>query len=124
MLEHKPASSELRAAVAGWLESGEWRGVPLDLSGVSQFQRAVLRGASAIPRGELRTYSELAAEIGKPKAVRAVGNALARNPLPLFIPCHRVVRSSGALGGYAFGLPLKMRLLQYEGALPTRGRAG
>jgi len=71
------------------------------LAKLTSFQRAVLLACVKIPRGETRTYSQLARAIGKPKSARAVGNALAANPLAPFIPCHRVVRSDGKLGGYS-----------------------
>jgi O-6-methylguanine DNA methyltransferase len=74
-----------------------------DLRGVTEFERAVLLKALEIPRGELRTYGWIAAQIGHPTAVRAVGSALRKNPVPLLIPCHRVVRSDGQVGEYALG---------------------
>ncbi len=82
-----------------------------------QFDRAVLLKAVEIPRGEVRPYGWIAREIGRPKAVRAVGTALAHNPVPLLIPCHRVVRSDGQLGQYSMGGPrVKRALLSFEGA--------
>ena len=74
-----------------------------DLRSVTEFERAVLLKALEIPRGELRTYGWIAAQIGHPRAVRAVGTALRKNPVPLLIPCHRVVRSDGTIGEYALG---------------------
>src|SRR5437879_11515913 len=74
-----------------------------DLRSVTEFERAVLLKALEIPRGEIRTYGWIAAEIGHPRAVRAVGSALRKNPVPVLIPCHRVVRSDGAIGDYALG---------------------
>jgi len=88
--------------------------VPLDLR-VTPFYRLVLEEVARIPYGETRTYAEIAAAVGKPTSVRAVGGANARNPLPLVIPCHRVVASNG-LGGYGGGLDMKRRLLTMEGA--------
>jgi len=87
---------------------------PLDLRGWTPFQRRVWEAARRIPYGETRTYSGLAQEIGAPKAYRAVGSALAANPVPIIIPCHRVLRNDGALGGFGGGLPLKQRLLDME----------
>jgi methylated-DNA-[protein]-cysteine S-methyltransferase len=87
---------------------------PVDLDNHSTFERATLQYARQIPRGSVVTYSELAAKLGNPRAARAVGNALHRNPVPLFVPCHRVVGVSG-LGGYAWGLEIKQKLLQLEG---------
>ena len=77
--------------------------VPIDLSGTPDFQRRVLEAAKRIPFGEARPYAWIAERIGHPHAVRAVGTALGRNPVPLIVPCHRVWRSDGGLGGYLFG---------------------
>lgn len=89
--------------------------VPLDLHGVTAFRARVLRELARVPYGETTTYAELARAVGNPKAVRAVGSACATNPLPLFIPCHRVLRSDGALGGYRGGVEAKRYLLNMEG---------
>jgi O-6-methylguanine DNA methyltransferase len=78
------------------------------------FQQAVWRALTHIPFGETRSYQQLADAIGQPQAVRAVANAIARNPISWFIPCHRVIRSNGQLGGYAWGQPLKQTLLDWE----------
>jgi methylated-DNA-[protein]-cysteine S-methyltransferase len=86
----------------------------LDLSGATSFYRAVWDAATSIPYGETRTYAWVAQQIGKPRALRAVGGALARNPFPIIVPCHRVVASSGNLGGFSGGLELKKRLLEME----------
>ena len=90
--------------------------------GLSAFTRRVLKGATLIPRGKTLTYKELAEKIGSPKAVRAVASALGRNPLPILIPCHRVVAGNG-IGGFAFGIELKKLLLEFESknlfSLPT-----
>lgn len=82
----------------------------------TEFQRAVWKELKKIPRGQTRTYGEIAAAIGRPKAVRAVGSACGANPLPVFIPCHRVTAKNG-LGGFGSGLPWKILLLTMEGAL-------
>lgn len=97
--------------------SGEGIGEPLvDIDArVSPFEREVLRMALSIPRGEVRTYAWLAQQLGRPKSARAVGNALARNPVPLLFPCHRVVPSAGGVGSYAFGSATKRELLRSEG---------
>ena len=96
--------------------AAEGSDLPLDLRRASPFQRAVWAATATIPRGEVRPYAWVAAQIGRPRAVRAVGSALAANPLPLVIPCHRVVRSDGSLGEYGLvGPTLKRRLLEWEG---------
>jgi O-6-methylguanine DNA methyltransferase len=93
--------------------------VDVDLRGRTEFERAVLLKALQIPRGEVRPYGWIASEIGHPAAVRAVGTALGHNPVPLLIPCHRVVRSDGHIGQYSLGGPENKRaLLQWEGADP------
>ena len=90
--------------------------IPLDLRGHTPFEVAVWMKALEIPRGEVRPYGWVAAEIGKPRAVRAVGTALAHNPVPLVVPCHRVVRSDGTIGQYSMGGPdAKRRVLGAEG---------
>ncbi len=86
------------------------------------FQREVWSALRAIPYGATRTYGEIASSIGKPGAMRAVGAASGANPLPLVIPCHRVVAAGGKLGGFGGGLPLKRRLLAMEGASPSDDR--
>ncbi|HYK96176.1 MAG TPA: methylated-DNA--[protein]-cysteine S-methyltransferase [Candidatus Dormibacteraeota bacterium] len=94
--------------------------IPLDLRGHTPFEVAVWTKALEIPRGEVRPYGWIAAEIGRPRAVRAVGTALAHNPVPLVVPCHRVVRSDGMIGQYSMGGPdAKRRVLASEG-LDTR----
>ena len=91
--------------------------LPLDMSLMTDFQRRVLRAALKIPRGQYRTYHEIAQAIGKPKAARAVGQALGHNPVPIVIPCHRVLGSDGSLHGYSGGGGLKTKawLLKLEG---------
>lgn len=89
----------------------------VDWEGITPFRRAVLEHTMAIPMGETRTYADLAALAGNPRAARAVGRVMATNPLPFVIPCHRVVGSNGTLHGYGGGLELKERLLKVEGAL-------
>ncbi|HEY9084375.1 MAG TPA: MGMT family protein [Candidatus Tyrphobacter sp.] len=87
----------------------------LDISDLTPFEQAALRAAATIPPGEVRSYGWVATQIGRPKAARAVGRVMARNPLPLFFPCHRVVDSSGGLHDYFYGLEMKERLLRMEG---------
>jgi methylated-DNA-[protein]-cysteine S-methyltransferase len=89
----------------------------VDLAGVAPFQRLVLAELARVPYGETATYGGLAAKIGKPRAARAVGGALNRNPIPIVLPCHRVVGASGKLVGYAGGLKRKEALLTLEEAL-------
>ena len=87
----------------------------LDFGTVKGFARRVLRKGGEIPRGRVMTYGSLAASLGVPGGARAVGNVMAGNPFPLMIPCHRVVRSDGTLGGFGGGLPMKRALLEMEG---------
>ena len=89
----------------------------LDLQLVTPFSRRVLGGTVAIPYGSYETYSEVAAGIGSPRAARAVGNAVAANPIPVVIPCHRVLRAGGAIGKYGGGVERKRFLLELEGAI-------
>lgn len=102
------------AGVAGALRTGRGTGLQYDLRGVGAFDRAVLAKTLEIPPGEVRPYAWIAREIGHPAAVRAAGSALGRNPVPILIPCHRVVRSDGATGNYGFGPQLKVDLLRAE----------
>ena len=105
------------------------REVPVDLGQLPEFERQVLLKVLEIPRGEVRPYAWVAAEVGRPLAVRAVGNAVARNPIPFVIPCHRVVRSDGRIGQYGAGGPqAKRAVLESEGMdtdemerLPAKG---
>jgi len=90
--------------------------LPLNAGGTI-FQNEVWSALTDIPFGELRSYSDIACAIGRPNAVRAVGAANGRNPLPIIVPCHRVIGSNGSLTGFAGGIPLKTKLLQLEGML-------
>jgi methylated-DNA-[protein]-cysteine S-methyltransferase len=94
----------------------DFRDVPLNLDPFTDFQRRVLACCRRIPYGKTLTYAQLAARAGSPRAARAVGQCMAANPIPLVIPCHRVVAANGGLGGYsaAGGLGLKRRLLELE----------
>jgi len=87
--------------------------IPVDVRGTA-FQEAVWKALSDIPPGETRSYAQIAASIGKPAAVRAVGSACGANPVAVLIPCHRALRTDGTLGGYAYGLPIKVELLKRE----------
>ncbi len=89
----------------------------LDWQLTQGFRRKVLRQTAKIPFGQTRSYMEMAKRAGSPRAVRAAGSALGANPIPIVVPCHRVLRTGGALGGYGGGLELKQSLLELEGAL-------
>jgi AraC family transcriptional regulator, regulatory protein of adaptative response / methylated-DNA-[protein]-cysteine methyltransferase len=106
----KPFRDEILSFLAGDQSLAD---VPLDVRG-TVFQRKVWEQLRRIPAGETRTYQEIARAIGAPAAVRAVGSACGANPVALFVPCHRAVRTDGGLGGYAWGLPTKKRLLELE----------
>ena len=107
------AQNELGAYFAGQRQTFE---LPLDLSGGTDFQQTVWRALLQIPFGATLSYGALSASIGKPAAVRAVAGAVARNPLSIIVPCHRVLGVGASLTGYAGGLPRKTALLQLEGA--------
>ena len=92
----------------------------LDLRGGTAFQQAVWQALRAIPPGQTRSYGEISRRIGKPRAVRAVGAAVGRNPVSIVVPCHRVMGADGSLTGYAGGLDRKTALLALEGAGPGR----
>ena len=108
-----PVRRELDRYFAGKLQDFE---VPLDWALVGDFARKVLRRTARIPYGSVASYGEVALEVGTPRGARAVGNALGSNPIPVVVPCHRVVRTGGAIGGYGGGLPRKRWLLALEGA--------
>lgn len=102
------------------LETGTPGKLPVDFRSVSEFQRSVLEQTARIPRGQVRPYAWLAGRVGRPGATRAVGSTMARNPVPLIVPCHRVVRADGTIGAYSLGGPHnKLALLEAEGADPT-----
>ena len=107
------AVRQLRAYFAGQLRHFD---LPLDLRG-TDFQLRVWGELERIPYGETRSYLQIAEAIGAPRAVRAVGAANGANPIPIVVPCHRVIGASGKLVGYGGGLPLKKRLLELEGAM-------
>lgn len=90
---------------------------PLDLSRGTSFQRMVWRTLQRVPYGKLRSYRWIAARVGGSRYARAVGNAVGANPVPIVIPCHRIVSHDGALGGFSGGLPVKRKLLTLEGTL-------
>ena len=103
----------LAEVVAAVEAPGDFAHIPLDVKGTA-FQEAVWRELRRIPKGETRTYAQLAAAVGKPKAVRAAGSANGANHVSVLIPCHRVIRTGGGLGGYAWGLDIKRKLLEKE----------
>ena len=116
--------AELTAAALRQVLDAEFAGKPaplppLDLSVGTKFRRRVWEELRRIPRGQSRTYGELADEIGKRRAARAVGGACGANPIPVLIPCHRVLAANGKLGGFSGGLDWKRRLLAIEGVLLT-----
>jgi methylated-DNA-[protein]-cysteine S-methyltransferase len=121
-----PAIDRLAERIKRFLSGAE---VTFDLSSVmlercTAFQQRVLLAEYAIPRGQVSTYGRIAAHLDVPRGARAVGNALAQNPFPVVIPCHRAIRSDGTLGGYRGGLEMKRRLLQMEGVqVSDSGRA-
>ena len=94
--------------------------LPLDWALVRGFAQGVLRATARVPFGSITTYRQVAEAAGSPRASRAAGNALGSNPIPIVVPCHRVLHSGGGLGGYAGGLDRKRYLLSLEGSLPVR----
>jgi O-6-methylguanine DNA methyltransferase len=98
--------------------------LPLDLSEGTAFQRRVWRALQTVPYGRLRSYQGLAGLVGGKRYARAVGNAVGANPLPIVIPCHRIVARDASLGGFSGGLPTKRKLLALEGSLSRLRRAG
>jgi methylated-DNA-[protein]-cysteine S-methyltransferase len=106
------AARQLQAYFAGQLREFQ---LPLDIEG-TDFQKRVWRQVAAIPYGETRSYLQIATAIGSPGSVRAVGTANGANPVPIVVPCHRVIGAKGNLVGYGGGLAMKKRLLELEGA--------
>ncbi len=114
----KPQGSGIVRMLEAYFENGTERfsGLEFKLGGMTPFQRKVLETIYKIPPGETMTYGEVAKAAGRPGAARAVGNVMAHNPIPLILPCHRVVATNG-LGGFTGGLDVKRKLLRLEGAL-------
>lgn len=108
-----PITKHLRAYLEGKRKDLD---IPFDVSWVTPFRRDVLLAVAAVPRGHVASYGEIARRVGRPNAFRAVGNTMRTNPIPLVIPCHRVVGSNGSLTGFGGGLDMKDRLLALEGA--------
>lgn len=113
----EPVAAAMRQVRLYLLGRTQQLDLPVDLSHITPFQRRVLEATRRVPRGQVRTYAQIARQIGQPKAVRAVGQALRRNPIPIVVPCHRVVASDGTLGGYGGNLrdQRKVDLLRLEG---------
>jgi methylated-DNA-[protein]-cysteine S-methyltransferase len=109
------APAWLRETIDRFFHTWKVEDAVIDISDLTPFEQAALRATAQIPPGEVRSYAWVATQIGRPRAARAVGRVMARNPLPLFFPCHRVVDSSGALHNYYYGLDMKARLLEMEG---------
>jgi len=107
------ASQALTAYFAG---QGTDFSLPLDLSHGTAFQQQVWQGLRQIPYGETRSYTTLAQQLKRPTATRAIASAVGRNPILIFVPCHRILRKDGQLGGYRGGLPMKQQLLRLEHA--------
>jgi methylated-DNA-[protein]-cysteine S-methyltransferase len=118
MLEAPERLDEVRRELDEYFEGRRRQfELPLDWSLTRGFHRSVLRTTARIDYGQVRSYADVAARAGSPRAVRAAGNALGANPIPVVVPCHRVLRTGGGLGGYGGGLERKEYLLRLEGAL-------
>lgn len=116
----RAAKQQLSEYVAGTRKSFD---LPLDLSQGTVFQQRVWKMLQTVPYGQLRSYRQLASSVGGRRYARAVGGAVGANPLPIVVPCHRIVAQDGSLGGFSCGLPAKRRLLALEGSL-SRIRRG
>ena len=121
----RPRNTPFIDALKRYFETGrgDFSGFRPDLSGVPPFQKKALQALCEVPAGKTVTYGELAAIAGSPGAARAVGNAMAHNPVPLLVPCHRVVAANG-LGGFTGGLWVKRALLELESTEGTKGTKG
>jgi methylated-DNA-[protein]-cysteine S-methyltransferase len=119
ILEHASATDDVRRQLGEYFEGERTRfQLKLDRRLMRGIAREVLQATARVPFGRTTTYGAIAERIGRPRASRAVGNALGSNPIPIVVPCHRVLRSGGDVGGYAGGPERKRRLLRLEGALP------
>jgi AraC family transcriptional regulator of adaptative response/methylated-DNA-[protein]-cysteine methyltransferase len=119
LVESAELASDVAAVLELWQTGRMDSGLPLDIRGTA-FQHRVWQALQRIPLGQTRTYKEVAIEVDAPNAVRAVGAACAANRVALVVPCHRVLRSDGELGGFRWGLPLKRRLIDGERQLAAR----
>lgn len=118
ILESPRATEPIRRELDEYFDGKRRRfDIRVDLSPVHGFRRKVLEHTARIPYGSVSTYTEVAAKAGSPRGMRAAGNALGSNPVPIVVPCHRVLRTGGALGGYTGGLDRKVTLLRLEGVL-------
>lgn len=118
ILESPQVTEPVRRELEEYFEGKRRRfSIRVDMSPVHGFRRKVLEQTARIPYGSVSTYTEVAARAGSPRAMRAAGNALGSNPVPIVVPCHRVLRTGGALGGYTGGLDRKVTLLRLEGVL-------
>ena len=102
--------------ISGLLAGERVKAPPVDLSGLPDFERKALEATLTIPRGEVRSYAWVAGKAGSPRGARAAGQAMKKNPVPLIVPCHRVIDSAGTQGGYGGRLDVKRKLLELEGA--------
>lgn len=117
-----PRSGEVTRLLAAYASGGDASldDYPVDLPPCSQLQRETWLALREIPRGETRSYGWLARRVGREQSPRAIGAFVGSNPIPLWLPCHRVIASDGTLHGFGGGLPMKQALLELEGALPKR----
>ncbi len=111
----QPVPEHFRTQILNALQGKLFRSIPIDISFLTPFQQRILRATCLIPWGEVRNYGWVARKAGSPRGFRAAGQALNRNTVPLFIPCHRVIGSGNRLGGYGGGIDWKIRLLRNEG---------
>lgn len=116
--EHGTLYPDTAKWIEAYLAKKKWPLPPLDLSDLPPFTLQVLEALTEIPCGKTLPYGQLASRLGRDQAARAVGRACGANPIPLFIPCHRVISSDGTLGGFAFGLEVKRHLLDFESLAP------
>ncbi|MGR3309657.1 MAG: methylated-DNA--[protein]-cysteine S-methyltransferase [Candidatus Brocadiales bacterium] len=118
VLRDDAAINDIRDALTGYFAGKTtFFHIPVDLSIGTQFQQRVWRKLKDIPYGEVRTYKWVAEGISLPKGVRAIGQACGSNPVPIIIPCHRVIRTDGSLGGFSSGIAIKEQLLKLEGII-------
>jgi len=120
MPQPSPIPGRFKSAVVKAAAGRHYESVPVDLSGLTGFQLQVLKELQKVPRGTVQTYAWLARKVGRPQAARAVGNTMARNPIPFLVPCHRVVPASGGVGNFGLGVERKRALLQREGVPSDR----